>query len=125
MNPYAPDRRVVFPGLLAEVGRDSGEPRIYPQFGLLAYNDSSGTSPVSAPVRPAPGSQPPIPGYTDQDADILGRVIYGEATPHSAEEMAGIGWTAINRTRTRGQNFPRSLQDVLTQPLPGDPNRHQ
>ncbi|MDR1572392.1 MAG: hypothetical protein LBS32_07695 [Clostridiales Family XIII bacterium] len=71
-------------------------------------------APYSAEA-PAPAPEAaPEPPYTEQDVEMLARMVFGEARGLPPEEQALCAWTAINRLESG--RFGATLEDVLAAP---------
>ena len=51
--------------------------------------------------------------YTEEDVELLARLIYGEARGESYEGQVAVGAVVLNRVKTVG--FPNTLEDVIFQ----------
>ncbi|MEG6614969.1 LysM peptidoglycan-binding domain-containing protein [Peptococcaceae bacterium 1198_IL3148] len=96
---------------------------------LAAANKLSGTTIHPGQVLTIPGNHTvasrsatnrPI-AYTDQELDLLARLIAAEARNESREAQVGVGAVVVNRVLS--PKFPSTIKDVIYQPNQFGPAR--
>lgn len=61
---------------------------------------------------------PPVaePAISEEDVEMLAKLVWGEARGCSTTEQAAVIWTVLNRVDSEDPVFPDTIEEVVTQP---------